>query len=146
MSNSPHKIYCDAAFDWEANIKLPEKFGFIGIVGDGIEESRKMTIPEIPGLKQYINLLELHAIKFALETAKNRGWDQVEILTDSQVAASWASKRKILMKQSEYHQKLQRSVRSLLAGFKDVKIVQVPRDKNPAGEFFGNYGKPSWGK
>lgn len=135
------KIYCDAAFDFKENMKLPNKFGYIGIVGDGIEESRKIIIPEIPGLKQYINLLELHAVQFALETAKAKGWDKVEVLTDSQVAASWASKRKLLIKKSEYHQELQRAVRSLLAGFNDAKIVQVSRNENPAGEFFGNYGK-----
>lgn len=88
--------------------------------------------PEIEGLKQYSNLMELLAIKRAMEetTAK-----RIVLKTDSQIAQSWFERENNNLHQFSWkHFQLKKEIDSLKDKFNSVGICWIPRDENLAGQ------------
>lgn len=108
----------------------------IGIV---IQDERGKTLLEI---SEYIgenltnNQAEYHALVRALETSRERGIDEVEIRSDSQLLVRQMNGRYRV--DSENLKDLHRRASELESGFKGVTYKHVSRDKNEAADRLAN--------
>ena len=132
-------LFTDASFDHHHTEKTKETYvrGKIAVNGEGITAIDRVAVGKVPGLKQYINVLELTAIARAVELAcrfKEED-NMLSIYSDSQVAVIWASsgkiKEKVLTEAHESALEYLRQARIKFGGV--VTFHHVKRDKNPAG-------------
>lgn len=133
-------LYCDASFDWTHTDKTEEPFvrGKIGISdGKNFHRVEKVIVGKVPGLKQYINILELTALARAVEIAADfvDKDGSLRLYTDSKVAMIWASTGRVAPKVcTEAHTNaLQylKDAKKLHGGI--ITFFHVLRDNNPAG-------------
>jgi len=125
-------IYTDASFHWKKELKSKIKKGKICILlGKKRKILKDIEIPEIWGLKQYTNLLELWAVREALFATRAK---EVMLWTDSQVACHWTRRRYNNLAQfSDFHYRLKEEIDEKVVGLKSFEIDWIPRTKNKAG-------------
>ena len=135
-------IYTDASFSWQRYIDTDDKIikGKVCIIAEDSIESpfniiEEVGIGRVDKLKQYINILELIAITRAIEIAGEKGWGNINVITDSSVAKTWATRGIRASLFTEAHRSCQEYFNKAKAGHKGrVEIMHVVRDKNPAGK------------
>jgi len=136
------KLYTDATVTWQkyANNKETILKGKICIIAEDNAEHpfyviEEVAVGRVEGLKQYINVYELIAVARAIELAKEKGWNDIQIFTDSSVAKTWANKGVSATPFTEAHRSCQEYITKVKAehGGK-IEIGHVLRDQNPAGK------------
>ena len=130
-------FYTDASFDWTSTEKTNGNVirGKIAIVGEGLKLIEDVVIGKVPTLKQYINIYELIAVARAIELAKEKGWDDIQIFTDSSVAKTWANKGVSATPFTEAHRSCQEYItRVKMEHGGKIEVGHVLRDQNPAGK------------
>lgn len=136
------KLYTDATFPWQKYANTDDKIlkGKICIIAEDNAEHPLNVIEEVgvgrvEGLKQYINIFELIAVTRAIEIAKEKGWNDIQIFTDSFIAKTWANKEVNASPFTEVHRSCQEYITKAKAehGGK-IEIGHILREYNPAGE------------
>ena len=132
------QVYTDASFTWQSTERTDEPVvrGKIAVAGEGLKIVEKVAVGKVPGLKQYINILELVAIARAIEIAHQRRWEpDLRVTTDSKVAMIWASSGKVSPKISTdaHVQALEYLARVKKEHGGIITFYFTPREKNPAG-------------
>lgn len=136
------KLYTDATFTWQKYVDTEDKIlkGKICIVAENDPENPLNVIEEVgvgrvEGLKQYINALELIAVARAVELSKERGWDDIQIFTDSFIAKTWATKEVNANPYTELHRSCQEYITRAKANHGGrIEVGHVFREHNPAGK------------
>jgi len=136
------KLYTDATFTWQKYAKTDDKIlkGKICIIAEDNAEHplnviEEVVVGRVEGLKQYINIYELIAVARAIELAKEKGWDDIQIFTDSSVAKTWANKGVSATPFTEAHRSCQEYItRVKMEHSGKIEIGHVLRDQNPAGK------------
>ena len=126
------KIYVDGSFSWEANLHSKKKVGKIAYkFGKRKTTVKKIKIPEISGLEQYINIFELLAVLEAIRKTKST---KIQLFTDSQVIYSWVKTGKNLYRFSDIHGRIGEEIQGRLSKLKYSTINLVGREQNLAGK------------
>lgn len=139
------KFYCDASFNYNHTDSQRENGenvvrGKIAVVSEGapieIKAVDKVMVGLVPGLRQYINILELTAVARAVELAIIHKFEgDIEIFTDSRIAAGWAHNKCVNPKiETEAHRQAIDYLKGGLQKYPGkVMFYFVPRERNPAG-------------
>jgi ribonuclease HI len=136
------KLYADATFTWQKYADTDDKLlkGKICIIAEDNPEHpfnviEEVIVGRVEGLKQYINIYELIAVARAIELAKEKGWDDIQIFTDSFIAKTWANKKVSASPFTEAHRSCQEYIiRAKAEHGGKIEVGHVLRDHNPAGE------------
>jgi len=136
------KLYTDATFTWQKYAKTDDKIlkGGICIIAEDnakhpLNIIEEVGVGRVEGLKQYINIFELVAVARAIEIAKEKGWNEIEVITDSFIAKTWANKGVHASPYTEAHRSCQEYItRVKMEHGGKIEIGHVLRDQNPAGK------------
>lgn len=131
-------LFTDASFDFQSE-KVNGKDHVIGktaIVGEGITKVELAYLERIPGLVQYINVLETLAVARAVGMAIENGWHgELAIRTDSRVAVAWCRHGPRSQIVTPVHIKVLRFLRERIAVYDgNITVDFVSRWRNPAGK------------
>lgn len=137
------KMYTDASFTWQKYATTDEKAlnGQICVVAENDADNpfhviEDTVVGRVEGLKQYINCFELIAVARAIEIAKEKGWDDIQIITDSFIAKTWATNRKVnASPYTELHRSCEEFItRAIREHGGKIEVGHILREHNPAGK------------
>lgn len=130
-------LFTDASFDYASEFETgaDHVIGKTAIVGDGIRKVELAYLARVPGLKQYINVLETLAVARAIGLAIDNGWSgDLAIRTDSRVAVAWARGGPNPRCRTAVHDKVMHVLRENAKRYAgQIWVDFVPRHKNLAG-------------
>ncbi len=125
-------VWTDAGYAIKSNIGNKVKVGRVAWkIGRGKFHVKTVKVPEIEGLTNYSNLMELIGVMVALEATQSKN---ILIITDSKIAMAWTKRKHNDLRQfSEQHYKTKERIDKAKKKFDNFNIKWVPRESNIAG-------------